>query len=116
MVGADGTVTAVGAGSATITSSCGEYQASCLVTVGVRTELVQLTQDEIVLYVSQSQVLEYAVSPAENNIDAVTFTSSDPSVATVAEDGTVTAIGYGVATITITHGAASDTCTVIVYT
>lgn len=116
VVGADGTVTAVGAGSATITASSGEYQASCLVTVGVRTELVQLTQDEIVLYVSQSQVLEYAVSPAENNIDAVTFTSSDPSVATVAEDGTVTAIGYGVATITITHGGASDTCTVIVYT
>lgn len=116
VVGDDGTVTAVGAGSATITVFSGRYQASCVVTVGVRTELVQFAQDEIVLYVAQTQQLEYAVSPAENNIDTVTFTSSDPNVATVAEDGTVTAIGYGVATITITHGGASDTCTVIVYT
>ena len=44
----------------------------------------------------------------------VTWTSSDPIVATVDADGKVTAHNYGTATITASAGTASDTCTVTV--
>ena len=45
---------------------------------------------------------------------AVTWSSSDPSVATVDAQGLVTAAGNGTATITATAGSASGTATVMV--
>ena len=41
-----------------------------------------------------------------------TFSSSDETVATVAKDGTVTAVAPGTATITVTNGDQKATCTV----
>lgn len=109
-----GAVTAVSPGTATITARCGDITASCAVAVGVRTELVQLVQHAVSLAVGETAVLEYAVYPAENNIDAGSWTSDNPDVVTVAEDGTVTAAAPGTAVITITHGGAADTCTITV--
>lgn len=109
-----GAVTAVSPGTATITARCGEITASCAVAVGVRTELVQLVQHAVSLAAGETAVLEYAVYPAENNIDVGSWTSDNPDVVTVAEDGTVTAAAPGTAVITITHGGAADTCTVTV--
>lgn len=45
---------------------------------------------------------------------AVTWTSSDTSVATVSSTGLVTSVGYGNATITATSGSVSATCSVAV--
>lgn len=45
---------------------------------------------------------------------AVTWTSSNPSVATVSQTGLVTAIAYGNATITATCGSLTATCSVAV--
>ncbi len=54
---------------------------------------------------------------AETNItDGVVWTSSDEKVATVSEDGTVTAKAVGTVTITATAGTKSATCTVTVKT
>ena len=110
----DGTVTAVGAGITTVTASCGDITASCTVKVGVHTELVQLSQHDIAMAPAETLVLEYAVSPADNNLDSVSFSSSDPETVTVGADGTLTAVKSGQVTITITCGNASDTCTVTV--
>lgn len=44
--------------------------------------------------------------------DKCTFVSSDPKVATVAENGTVTAVAPGTAIITVTSGTESRTCIV----
>lgn len=44
--------------------------------------------------------------------DKCTFVSSNPKVATVAEDGTVVAVAPGTATITVTSGTESRTCIV----
>lgn len=50
----------------------------------------------------------------ENTTDAVTFTSSDPEIATVDENGLVKpGTKQGEVTITVTCGAMSDTCTII---
>lgn len=50
--------------------------------------------------------------PADTT-DALSFASSDPSVATVTDDGCVTAVAPGEAVITITCGNASATCKVV---
>lgn len=49
--------------------------------------------------------------PADTT-DTVEFFSSDESVATVSEDGTITAVGSGVATITVKCGDVTAECTV----
>ncbi len=47
-----------------------------------------------------------------NTTDAVTFESSAPEVVTVDENGLLTAVGSGEATITVTCGAVTQTCTI----
>ena len=58
-------------------------------------------KDTLNLNVGDTYPLTYTLEPT-NSTDAVTWASSDESVATVASDGTVTAIGSGIATITAT--------------
>lgn len=53
------------------------------------------------------------VTPADTT-DAVTWSSSDETVATVSEDGTVTGIKEGTAVITATAGNVKAECTVTV--
>ena len=50
----------------------------------------------------------------ENDIESVTYSSSDTNVATVDSDGTVHAVNVGTATITITGELSGDTRTVTV--
>ena len=57
--------------------------------------------------------LSATLTPA-NATDAVTWTSSDNDIATVAEDGTVTAVKEGSAVITATAGSVKAECTVTV--
>ncbi len=49
----------------------------------------------------------------ENTTDAITYTSSDPAVVTVDATGLMTAVGHGEATVTVTCGSVTQTCTVI---
>lgn len=60
--------------------------------------------------------LTYTVSPANATDKNVTYTSSDPSVATVSAAGVVTAKGNGTAVITVrtNDGGKTATCTVTV--
>jgi len=60
--------------------------------------------------------LTATVAPSDASDKSVTWSTSDPSVAVVYSDGTVTAVGPGTATITATtnDGAFTDTCLVTV--
>jgi len=71
-----------------------------------------LDKTELVLTVNATATL--SVSP-ESYADKVEWSTSDESVATVA-NGTVTAIGAGTATITASYDSFSATCTVTVNT
>ena len=53
-----------------------------------------------------------AVPTPADTTDTVTFVSSNPDVATVTLDGQVTAVSAGTATITVTCGYVSKSCTV----
>ncbi len=114
-VAEDGTVTAVAVGTATITATCGEASATCKVTVNpVTASAITLNVEDMTLLVGASDKLTVTIEPENTTDPTVTWTSSDEEVATVAEDGTVTAVAVGTATITATCGEASATCNVTV--
>ena len=110
----DGVVTAIAPGTATVTAACGEVSASCTITVGVHAELVQLDKTELTMAVGSTKTMTARIYPGENVIDPGSFTSSNSEIVTVAEDGTVTAIASGTATITFRCGEAVAVCTVTV--
>ena len=77
---------------------------------------IVLNLSELALAKGQTRQLAATVSPA-NALPVVAWGSSDPDVATVSEDGLITAKGYGTATITATTTDGSNksaTCSVTV--
>ena len=111
-----GKVTAVAPGEATITATANGDKtktATCAVTVkpdSVSAESVTLSETTLTLEIGDTETLTATVTPADTT-DTVEWSSSDETVATV-ENGVVTAVGRGTATITATAGGASATCTV----
>ena len=113
----NGKLTALQEGSATITAKCGNKTATCTVTVqkaDITAESVTLDLSSMELAVGGTARLTATVKPDEATVKTVQWSSSDDSVATVAADGTVTAVKEGTATITAKCGEKSADCTVTV--
>ena len=90
--------------------------AQCEVKVTQLVDKVCLDQSKLALHVGDSGTLTATVTPENGYDQSVTWTTSDAAVATV-ENGKVTAVGLGTATITATAGAddnKSAECTVTV--
>lgn len=77
-------------------------------------ESVSLDKTELKLAKGGNAKLTATVLPADATDKTVTWTTSDNKVATVAADGTVTAVGEGTAVITATAGGKTAQCTVTV--
>ena len=118
----NGKVTAVKEGTATITVTTedGNKTATCAVTVAAATVPVTgvtLNKTSTSLYVGDTETLTATVEPSDATNRAVTWTSSDSTVATVDQNGLVTALARGTAVITATAAdgsGASASCTVTV--
>ena len=114
----NGKVTAVGAGEATITVTTedGRKTATCIVTVTVPVTGVKLNKETLELFTDGSETLTATVEPGNATNKNVTWSSSDETIATVDNNGTVTAVGAGEATITVTteDGCKTATCIVTV--
>ncbi len=118
----NGVVTAVTPGTATITVTTedGNKTASCTVTVTVPVTGVTLSQTQASLYYNRTPstlTLTATVTPDNATNKDVTWTSSNPSAATVNQNGVVTAVAPGTAVITATAAdgnGANATCTVTV--
>ena len=111
----DGQVKAVAPGKATITAKAGEKEATCAVTVEkklIPATSITLDRTELTLLAEESGSLTATVKPS-NTTDAVTWTSSNPSVASV-YSGYVSALQVGETTITAWAGELSATCKVTV--
>ncbi|TCL52597.1 Ig-like domain-containing protein [Allofournierella massiliensis] len=121
-VAEDGTLTAAQGGEAiiTVTSADGTLSDTCKVTVTVPLTGIALDQETLALAINgtESAKLTAAPVPAESTepVDGVAYTSSNEAVATVAEDGTVTAVADGEAEITATLGEYTASCKVTVTT
>ena len=109
---ANGTVTAVSAGEATITvtTADGGKTATCKVTVKPQNVLVTAISvpSTATLYVGNTATLTATVTPTNATNQKVTWSSNNESVATVGTDGTVTAVSAGTATITATAQDGSN--------
>ncbi|MDE6705023.1 MAG: Ig-like domain-containing protein [Treponemataceae bacterium] len=114
-VDADGTVTAVGKGTATIYAQADNKTATCKVTVNpVRVESVTLSTTTLTLTRGTTGKLTAKVTPDNADNTTVTWRSSDGWIATVDADGTVTALKQGTAVITAEADGKTATCTVTV--
>ncbi|MGJ0844720.1 Ig-like domain-containing protein, partial [Clostridium tertium] len=123
-VDANGKVTAVGVGKATITVTTkdGNFKATCDITVKneevqvVKVIGVSLDKTSVELKINESLGLKASISPADATNKDVTWTSSDEKIAKVDANGKVIAVGAGKVTITVTtkDGGFKATCEVIV--
>ena len=120
-VDANGKVTAVKAGSATITvtTADGSKTATCSVTVtskNVSVTDVTLDKTEAALTQGETVQLTATVKPDDATDKSIEWTSSDESVATVDNSGKVTAVSEGKVTITVktSNLAQSASCDITV--
>ena len=101
----------------TVTTADGGFTASCAVTVNpVPVSSVSLDRASARLVIGNTLTLEATVSPDNATDKTVTWESDDEDVATV-ENGEVTAIAEGTATITVKSNADNTktaTCTITV--
>lgn len=112
-VDAQGKVKALAPGKATITATAGGKSATCTVTVSQPATGISLDKSKLTLAVGERSQLKAILKPA-NATDKVHWESSYQAVATVDENGWVTAHKKGTAVITAKVGGFSATCTVIV--
>jgi len=115
-VNSSGLVTGVAAGSATVTviTADGSYTATANVTVTVGVASVSLNIVTTTLSIAQTVQLVATVLPSNAPNKSVTWSTSNSGVATVNSSGLVTAVGGGVATITVTTVDGSHTATATV--
>ena len=112
-----GMVSALAPGSATITVMAGDRWATCAVTVTegfVPVESVTLDKYYLELTEGETGTITATVKPDNATNKTVTWNSSDPSVATVDQNGKVTALLEGTTTITAKAGDKTATCSVTV--
>lgn len=104
-VDADGIVTPVGPGSATITVTAndktnGVRRATCTVRVTMAVSEVKLDKKEGIVFIGKTEKLTATILPDNAANKQVTWSSSDKKVATVNSYGVVTGVATGTATIT----------------
>lgn len=113
----NGVVTAMKTGTARISVKTvdGGFSAQCLYTVLQPVTGIQLDKTDLRLLLNHSETLTATLFPADASNTSVTWSSSDPSVASVA-NGVVTALRSGSAIITVQtdDGGWKATCSVYV--
>ena len=121
-VSGDGLVTAVGNGKTEITAKSGSLSSSAEITVAQVPAAVSIEVDaEATTLTAIGQTLQLMASVSDANDHPIadpdiSWSSSDESVATVDEDGLVTAVSNGMADITATSGDVSQSVTITVMT
>ena len=117
-VNSSGLVTAVGNGTATITArtASGGYTDTCTVTVSTPVTGVSLSSSSLTIDKNGTHQLTATVSPETASNKTVSWSTSDPDVASVSQIGLVTAVGGGTADITVTteDGSYTAQCKVTV--
>ncbi len=110
-----GKVKALNYGNATVTAVYGGVEASCEVTVTGPLKKITLNEKSLAIAQGDAYKLELAsIEPfnAEVNYDNATWTSSNPRVASVDNDGNIAALSGGAAKISYKLGGKTATCTV----
>ena len=112
-----GLVTAAASGSSTITAKAGDKTATCQVTVTpavIPVTSVSLDQQSLSFEVGETATLVATVLPEDATDKSVTWTSSNTSVASVSQDGVVSAIAIGTCTVYASCGGKQTYCQIAV--
>ncbi len=113
----NGTITPVKAGTTTITATSMDgtgIKCSCQVTVLQRSESITLDAESAFLYIGDKKQLTATILPADASNQKVVWSSSDDTIASVDQEGLVTALKVGKVQITATaeEGALKAVCEV----
>ncbi|MBR3990057.1 MAG: Ig-like domain-containing protein, partial [Bacteroidales bacterium] len=117
VVDADGNVTAVKVGSATITAKAEDKTASCTVKVSssvIPVSSISLDKANVTVTEGESFRLVASVMPENATDKTVNWSSSDETLASVDQNGYVKALAAGVASITAQAGDKTASCTVTI--
>ena len=121
-VNSEGTVIGKSVGTAVITATTKDgsnLSASCTITVKKRfATSISINKSNASLNVGETEQLTATVYPTNATDKTVTWTSSNPNVATVSSTGSVTAVSVGNAIITASTADGSNlsaSCSVVVY-
>ncbi|MFN2315370.1 MAG: Ig-like domain-containing protein [Gemmatimonadales bacterium] len=116
-VSATGTVTAIGNGTTTITASAGAVTATVAVTVDQEPAAISLSSSSVRLGMPGAETLHATVTDARGAPivnAAVTWSTSEPAIATVTQSGVVSSVSSGSTTVTAAAGSVTATASVIV--
>lgn len=115
----NGVVTALKSGEAVITAKTvdGGFTAECKITALQRVKEIVLSQESIVVNKGKTAVLTATVLPEDSYNKNFTWSIDNQEIAEIADDGTITGLKVGTATITVTteDGAKTASCFVEVY-
>ena len=115
----NGLVTAIAAGTATVTVTTvdGNYTANCIIKVIQHVTKVEVNKSDISLKVGESEHLTATVSPANAENKNLVWSSSNNQVATVDANGNVQALKAGdawIKAVSVDNTEAKDSCKVTV--
>ena len=113
----NGVVTAKKVGNAIITAKAGDKTATCAITVEpILVTSVSLDKTSLKMIEGDSQTLIATVYPNNATNRKVTWTSSNSSIVKVDQNGKITAVKAGTASITVTteDGGKTATCNITV--
>lgn len=114
----DGDITAIKEGNVLVSASVDNFSAMCSVKVNkkiIDVESITLKADQKRLKVGETYAISYEVLPVEANNYTISFVSGDESVATINNDGIITAKQTGNTTITVMAENKEATVTLKVF-
>ena len=111
----NGEVTAVSAGTATITATAGGKSASCEVTVNVPLKGITINGNQTSIRKGTTTQLSVTFDPEDTTDNkTISWSSDDPEIASVDQNGLVTAIADGSTTIRARAGSVEGTYAITV--
>lgn len=110
----DGTIHAVALGDAVLTMTAKEYSEEVAISVVPKVTEISGVDKEISLTTGDTKTLEPKLAPEKFAGEPVTYSTKDEKVATVSEDGKLTAVASGETTLTIKSGGCTFKATVSV--
>lgn len=111
----NGEVTAVSAGTATITATAGGKSASCEVTVNVPLKGITINGNQTSIRKGTTTQLSVTFDPEDTTDNkTISWSSDDPEIASVDQNGRVTAIADGSTTIRARAGSVEGTYAITV--
>ncbi|MGM9680548.1 MAG: Ig-like domain-containing protein, partial [Eubacteriales bacterium] len=114
-VSAKGEVKGISDGSTTVTATSldEKYYVSCYVTVSSQPTVIELSETEISLSIGETHQLTAQLVPSRSDTPvSFIWESTVPSVATVDDNGMITALRKGTTSITVRSGELYQICTV----